>query len=262
MLLLTKSRISILSLLVILSLIYFWLGFIWLRSKLFRVVSRSFKAVVPLKRVLTVSIVLLLLGIWVVIVFSSGWLFSQVDERLANLMSAPTRLEEFEYFHPNEAAFELANKLAFAERIVYWSVGIRTFSIYPIFGVGPGNTGFFFERLLPPYGYQLVEIQQVLAEPLYGFPNPKNFWIRLLAENGIIGFSLFITWLLITVTWACVLWRRAKGVSRIVGIAGIFGAAAFTIEGMSLDTFALPQFWILIGMVAAVMRFEKSESLN
>jgi len=37
----------------------------------------------------------------------------------------------------------------------------------------------------------------------------------------------------------------------MVGVAGLIGLAAQVVEGFSLDTFALPQFWILPALIAA-----------
>ena len=43
-------------------------------------------------------------------------------------------------------------------------------------------------------GWASFEIRNVLFY-FTQLPNVKSFWFRLLAETGIIGFSLFITWI-------------------------------------------------------------------
>lgn len=248
-LLLTQSRISLLSLLVV----FVCSGLVYGFKQIGRIKSASSSRFI--RRFgdwLGLGLMILLLA---AIVFAAGWAISQADERMAALLSLTEGLEEFEYYHPNETIYVLANELAFAERIVYWSVGMRTFSEYPLLGVGPGNTGFFFETLLPPFGYQLTEIQNVLEQAIFGFPNPKNLWIRLLSEGGILGAGSFFVWYLLTALGALVIWQRSEGISRVVGLAGLIWAIAFFVEGFSLDTYALPQTWMVSGFVTAVFGF-------
>ena len=76
--------------------------------------------------------------------------------------------------------------------------------------------------------------------------------MRLLAETGIIGFSFFVSWLVLH-------WRDAnqlekEGSSTLLKSMGFIGklvVIAFIFEGISLDTFALPYYWIALGLVAA-----------
>ena len=86
--------------------------------------------------------------------------------------------------------------------------------------------GFFFEENLPAYGYQLTEIQDVLNLTEFGFPNPKILWIRLLSETGILGFSSYFSWYVLTGIGAILLWRKGNGIIRVIGLAG--GLAAIT----------------------------------
>ena len=199
---------------------------------------------------------MLLVGVWGFAIYFSLLTLSRVDERMTYLLRAHTRMEEFEYVFPNEAGFELADQLAFAERIVYWTAGMRTFSQHPLIGVGPGNMGFFFEENLPAYGYQLTEIQDVLDLSEFGFPNPKNLWIRLLSEGGILGFSSYFTWYFLTGLGAILLWRKGHGIIRMVGLAGGLTVITFFVEGFSLDSYALPPMWIVFGFIAAAIQVE------
>jgi O-antigen ligase len=249
-LLLTQSRISFLSLLFVVTVAFFYLG-----GKVIERLARRMESF-PRKRLLWGGGILLLLGLWFTVVYTTLLILTRVDDRMTYLLRAPTRLEEFEYFFPNEAGYELADQLAFAERIVYWAAGLRTFSNYPILGVGPGNMGFFFEENLPAYGYQLTEIQDVLNLTGFGFPNPKNLWIRLLSEGGILGFSSYFTWYFLTGIGGILLWRKGNGIIRVIGLAGGLAAITFFIEGFSLDSYALPQIWIVFGFVAAAMQAE------
>ncbi len=65
--------------------------------------------------------------------------------------------------------------------------------------------------------------------------------MRLLADTGVIVFSVFVAWMVEH-------WRNAKaveqrkqsGLFRAMGLAGQLLIIALIVEGFSLDTFGLP----------------------
>jgi O-antigen ligase len=143
--------------------------------------------------------------------------------------------------------------VAFAERIAYWEAGLRTFAAHPVLGVGFGNSGFFMQANLPGYAFHLTEIRDLISGQYAGLPNPKNLWIRLLAETGILGFGGFITWWIIMGVAAVRRWRPGRGLSGMIACAGLLGLIAGLGEGFSLDTFALPHTWVLLGLLTHVV---------
>ena len=148
--------------------------------------------------------------------------------------------------------YTIAELLAFAERVMYWEVGLGVFSRYPILGVGLGGSGFFFREYVPAYAYHLPElIRRINGSP--GFPNPKNFWIRILAETGMIGFLVFSGWLLRLALGAINLFKKEQGWRSMIGLAGLLTLMVQVFEGFSLDTFALPQLWIMLGFLSAAL---------
>jgi len=145
----------------------------------------------------------------------------------------------------------VADRLAFGERVSYWAAAYGTYEAYPSLGVGLGNSGFFFEQMLPAYAYRLAEFQRLLDGDSPNFPNPKNLWIRLLAETGLVGFSTFIVWLGLLAVTALKLSRIGTRLQRMVAVAALLALTAQLLEGFSLDTFALPQLWIILGLLTA-----------
>ena len=258
-LLLTQSRISFLALLMVVGTALLFAGQrfsermqVWIGKKN-RLDARLLQKLIPL---LTLMV---LLGSIVAVALGFGWMMGQVDERMRNFLSIPERITEIHYFFPNEEIHEAANRLAFAERTVYWTTAFRTFGEHPILGVGPGNSGFYFEDNLPAYGRSLTEIQNVLDIQQYGFPNPKNLWVRILAENGIIGFLCLTIWLSTIGIASGYLWRKGGGYSRLIGLAGLIGIITFVVEGFSLDTYALPHSWVLFGLVTSGLTLEMAK---
>jgi O-antigen ligase len=182
-----------------------------------------------------------MLALYAVVLLAILSLMARIDPRFERLMS----LEEI----PLDF-FELASRVNFAERVVYWANGLQTFARYPILGVGLGNTGFFFTQHMPVIADRLNEIIYVLTTEYY-LPNVKSYWVRLLSETGLMGFSLFCTWFY-------VLWRggkflEAQAVSehRLFGWMAFFVIASFLAEGFSIDSFAMPYLWVSLGMVTA-----------
>jgi hypothetical protein len=152
----------------------------------------------------------------------------------------------------NESTYiRIGYQLAFGERIIYWLTGFRIFNTYPWFGVGLGNSGFYFLEKMPVLGFASPEIRSLLNIS-EGLPNIKSLWFRLLAETGLVGFSLFISWLV-------GLWRstRMSGYSdqtgiKVISLAGQLSLLAFIAEGFSIDSFAMPYLWVMAGLISAV----------
>jgi O-antigen ligase len=244
---LSQSRISYLSFFFVASLLVITLVWRLICKLVNQVVIRSGMLVKTLRigimGIVIIGLVASLLGLLVII--------SRVDKRMGRLVSLVDQIPEFRALYLDEAIYEVANRLAFAERIIYWETSFRIFEQHPVFGVGLGNNGFYFKENMPAYGYNLEEMRYVVDPEVNNLPNPKNLWIRLLSETGMVGFSVFIVWLLLTGLKALSLSKRVEDIYVMVGVSGLIGLAAQVIEGFSIDTFALPQFWILPALIAA-----------
>jgi hypothetical protein len=149
-----------------------------------------------------------------------------------------------------KSLFHWANQLVFAERIVFWQAGWGVFNDFPILGTGLGNAGYFFPQKLSAFSWALTEIRTLMYQ-WTALPNIKSLWVRLLAETGIVGFSLFISWLYVLWHSASFLRSQTAGLLKVVGLAGSFVLVSFLIEGFSLDTFALPYYWVSFGLLTA-----------
>ena len=178
---------------------------------------------------------------------------SLMDERFSDSLSVNLS-STFSSRHP--WPYKLANELKSAERLMYWVSGLRVFSLYPILGVGLGNTGFFMASTMPAFGFHLPEIISAVHIGEFGFPNPKSLWVRLLAETGVIGFAVFISWLALLLVAAVRLVRKRRGVIRAIGLAALFTLLAQVTEGFSLDTFGLPQLWLVFGLLTAASQVQ------
>ncbi len=160
-----------------------------------------------------------------------------------------------------DPVYVIANQLMYAERVAYWDVGYKTFAQHPLLGVGIGNTGFFFLENVPVFGSRLPELISII-NGYSEFPNTKSLWIRLLAETGIAGFLTFLIWLGLHAGAARNLYKIRRGVLSTLGLAGLLMLLSQFFEGFSLETFALPQLWVFLGLIASAhsLRLDDPES--
>ena len=196
--------------------------------------------------------ILLVAGIVVTylgIVFGTLYIFSKIDPRMSEVFSVQ--------FLKERGFAKYLDKLQFGERITYWQTGWRIFDQHPIFGVGLGNAGFYFKQLLPDNAWQLSEVR-VYSYHSAGLLNVKSLWMRILAELGIVGFSVFSVFLLVTGITSGQMIKSNSPFKKTIGWMGTFMLIAFIVEGFSVDSFALPYMWFTTGFIAAAWRWTNS----
>ncbi len=213
----------------------------WLRDVITRKWPRPFWQAAS-KTLLPVLISIGLVGVYAGMFLGAGYGLSKLDPRMAQLFDVKTLKEE--------GVLMFSSRLVFAERLVFWQTGYEIFNDHPVLGVGLGNSGYFFPEKMVAFGYGLTEINQMLFEYSY-LPNTKSLWTRLAAETGLIGLGLFLTWMLIQYACARALTRSSDRKYRALGWFGQFVLVAMLIEGFSTDTFALPYFWLALGILTA-----------
>lgn len=195
---------------------------------------------------------LLLLIILFMLVFAAGLIMRRLDPRMEQLFDVAL-LKQY-------GIMGWASRLSFAERITYWQAAFNVYGKYPWFGSGLGVSGYYYPEVIPSFGYQLPETLSVMLYDSF-IPNAKNLWVRLLADTGIVGFSVFVAWVVVQ-------WRNAKavekrkqsGLFRAMGLAGQLLIIALIVEGFSLDTFGLPYYWIGLGLIVASWRTKSDVS--
>ncbi len=232
---LTLSRIGLLS--------FGLMVLYWLLTQGYGILGRKLglSGKSPLKRF---GAVLLLLLFFMLLLFLILLLLTKLDFRMAGLF-------QLQLAGRDQPLMAAAGELGMASRMVYWDAGWNIFTDYPFLGVGLGHAGFYIPDRLSSFAMQLEEVRRLLfrSDTLL---NIKSLWVRLLAETGVVGFSLFAIWLLNSWGTAQRLISKSSGLRKSVGRMGILILIGLLMEGFSVDTFALPYFWTGLGMVAAV----------
>ena len=144
--------------------------------------------------------------------------------------------------------------IGFQQRFVYWITAFRTYEEHPLLGVGLGNYAFYFEEMLPdrPWHQQPEIVRQIT--PVEGrdrLITPKNLYARLLAETGLMGTIAFTSFVVAVLGCALYLWFSPALDQKYWGLCGILGILVFSIVIFSFDSFALPNMWIVFGLITA-----------
>jgi O-antigen ligase len=231
---LTFSRVGLASFLMMLLLIGFSLHKIIVRIIKEKILKRN--------RVSNNMISIILVILYPLIIGTATVVFSKIDPRMAKLFDF-----SFEKDNPFITYFD---QLQFGERVIYWLTGWNIFGKYPIIGVGLGNAGFYFPSSIPSEGWRLVEVSKLINRTRT-LLNIKSLWFRLLAETGLVGFSLFSGWL-ISLSYYLIEKMRSINISKkILGYVGGFVLLGIFFEGLSIDSFALPYLWISLGIAVS-----------
>lgn len=147
--------------------------------------------------------------------------------------------------------FLIANS-AGARAAYAWSA-LAAYGEHPWIGVGPGASGLYMYSNLPDWALTTVpEIARQLSPDSALYPNPKNLYVRLLAETGLIGFFLFLGFQFFLLGDALAALHQASSIWRFVAVAGIFTWFALIVYNMTQDSLAIPNLWINLGMLAGM----------
>lgn len=138
-------------------------------------------------------------------------------------------------------------------RGAYSSGAFAAYQQHPWVGVGLGASGFYIYQNLPDWSLTTVpEIAKQLAPESRLFPNPKNLYVRLLAETGLIGFFLFMAFQFHVLGDMFSLYLLEQRWSRFAAVAGVFAWLAITFYNFTQDSLTTPNIWLVSGIMAGL----------
>ncbi len=264
---LSSPRIGLVSLLLMIIFLFFRLN-LSIHRKFVEYVARKQSVLLrrssPVRKTSIRVFASLSIGLIYALVLAGVFFFAvQRDWRLNILVNDPPTLKEIVgvLTLDQNTILTLSHRFIFLERTVYWFSGWNVFNQYPWLGVGLGNAGFFFPKLAPAIGWASFEIRNVLFY-LTQLPNVKSFWFRLLAETGLVGFSIFITWLYVLFQSSKFSQHNPSRTIKTFALAGQLALLAFIGEGLSIDSFAMPYLWVITGLIAAIAMIHRHENTS
>jgi len=144
--------------------------------------------------------------------------------------------------------------IAVEQRFVYWTTALRIFEEDPWLGVGLGNYAFYFDDNLPnqPWDTNKEIVRQITPEEGRDrLITPKNLVARLIAETGVFGTGSFLFFILAVVGCAIYLWFSTQSEQKYWGLAAFLALIVFAFLIFSFDSFALPNMWVVFGLITA-----------
>ena len=141
-------------------------------------------------------------------------------------------------------------------RLAYVTAGLTGFQMNPLTGVGLGASGFYMYPNMPDWALSgIPEIARQLSPLSNLYPNPKNMYVRLLSETGLPGLVLYASFLFTALAYALTNLKNSSAVFRYLGVAGLFSVIAVAMQGGSQDSFAMPEIWINLGILAGMTSY-------
>ena len=142
--------------------------------------------------------------------------------------------------------------IGFGPRFIYWETAYRIFTEHPFLGVGLGNYTFYFQDLLPATQLgKIPELLKVIVPDRSSIITAKNYFARLLAETGLVGTAAFMSFLFALLVKSIHTWLSKDKELKFWGAGAILGLIAFLVNSFSYDSFAIPNPWILFGLITA-----------
>jgi len=135
-------------------------------------------------------------------------------------------------------------------RLAFAWAGWTIFEQHPWTGVGLGATGFYFYQALPDWShFNMSEISKLLSPNNLIYPNIKVLYVRLLAETGIGGFWLFISFYLLLLGKVLALLRELRKELVFVGTASLLAWFGIVALGFTQDSLAMLNIWMPLGIL-------------
>ena len=181
---------------------------------------------------------ILILGVFLFIVF-----FSFKSELIIN--SVGERLDSLNFIENTNNSVSI-NAVSNKSRMGIQYANFLVFLKHPFFGIGWGQQAFEAKSLYPKWAttrnYEFT--MKYLNEDHLPFPPGYNLYLRIMAETGLIGMVLFLTFL---VTLILTAWKFLKVVNhkyRFIYIAIIIGLIGSLLNWFQIDSFRTYGFWL------------------
>lgn len=148
-------------------------------------------------------------------------------------------------------------------RGAYSAGALAAFEEHPWTGVGLGASGFYIYQNLPDWALTTVpEIAKQLNPENRLYPNPKNLYVRLLAETGLFGFFLFVAFQFYLLGEMLNLLHRKESWARFASVAGVFAWLAITFYNFTQDSLTTPNIWLIPGILIGLSSTSSYKGIN
>jgi hypothetical protein len=165
---------------------------------------------------------------------------------------------KFLSFKTSDDVHAISNKSRFGIQVALFQVFLEN----PIKGTGYGLQAYESKDLYPDWAVKdNWEFKyKYLNENHKSFPPGYNLYVRLLAETGIIGFSLFMLFILLVLLWCFNKAFKNQGIKTIIPIVITISMVGFLFNWVKSDTFRIYFFWICLTLIILLQKEEKKDN--
>ena len=162
---------------------------------------------------------------------------------------------------PGQSFVEYVISARGGSRLAYTWAALTLFAEHPWLGVGLGGSGFYLRERLPEWAVTMLpEIARLTAPGHAVVLNPKNMYVRVLAETGVVGFLAFVTFLSTALGRVLAWWRRPTSFARFVAVGGLWVVVAVVLRWFTQDSLAMPNLWLGLGMTLGPLFHNRRET--
>ena len=199
--------------------------FIWIAFS----INKRFQKTIQRFLFLSATLVLLLF------IFNGNKVFSAVETKISSLN-----------FKENLTK-SISNKSRFG--IQYTSLLI--FIEHPFTGVGFGQQAYHAKNKYPKWAtHKNYEFNlYYLNDKVKSFPPGFNLYTRLLAETGIIGSLIFLSFIFLIFYSCKKLIKNRKDIEKVIPIVLLVSFVGFAINWLQFDSFRVFGFWICLALL-------------
>lgn len=182
--------------------------------------------------------VLLILGLILVLAASIWWLSSY--DYFARIWQ----------FADKGSLVDYIRSISAAPRVAYSLAGLEVNGLHPFFGVGLGGSSFYLFDHLPNWAYEnVIEITRQVSPDSNVMPVVRNMFVRLLAETGIVGFWLYLAFMLSILGAVRRMFLSSSKIMVYASTAGLSIWLAVMIRFFTTSTLTSPTIWISLGVL-------------
>jgi len=177
---------------------------------------------------------------------------------VAGIISAGVFLSRYEYFariwdvSGDESTVDYLVDISAGPRLAYAIAGYQTYESQPFTGVGLGASGLYLYPRYPEWSFTIPEVARQLSPDSNQIPNIKNFYVRLLAETGLLGFWLFAVFF---ISFLAIIRRMSiSGTPFLIFVAaaGLFAWFGIAFRNLTQDSFTIPIMWVILGILVGL----------
>ncbi len=149
---------------------------------------------------------------------------------------------------------EYAVDIYVGPRLAYAEAAWHIFEAHPWTGVGMGASGLYLYDYVPEWSITtLSEITRQLTPEGSLYPNPKNLFLRVLAETGWIGFGIYIVFSLSILIQLLRISTNGSSLNSVIKTAGLITWIAIFFFNFTQDSWIDPNAWFGFALVCGML---------